>query len=71
LKFVVTVYDARKARLLKYLNCPADIIGGPKRIGKVLTHAALFEVSETMWKCFAQPIGMEKTLEIPKFRLNC
>lgn len=61
LEFVVTVYDARMARLLKRINCPADVIGGPIKIGKVMTYASLFEISETMWQRLAGQIGLMKS----------
>lgn len=64
LNFVVTVYDARMARLLKRVNCPADVVGGPIKIGKVMTYASLFEVSEQMWLRLAQQIGLQKTESI-------
>ena len=64
LNFVVTVYDARMARLLKRVNCPADVVGGPIKIGKVMTYASLFEVSEQMWRRLAQQIGLQKTESI-------
>ena len=64
LDFVVTVYDARMARLLKRVNCPADVVGGPIKIGKVMTYASLFEVSEQMWLRLAQQIGLQKTESI-------
>ena len=61
---MVTVYDARMARLLKRVNCPADVVGGPIKIGKVMTYASLFEVSEQMWRRLAQQIGLQKTESI-------
>ena len=64
LDFVVTVYDARMARLLKRVNCPADVVGGPIKIGKVMTYASLFEVSKQMWLRLAQQIGLQKTESI-------
>lgn len=64
LNFVVTVYDARMARLLKRVNCPADVVGGPIKIGKVMTYASLFEVSKQMWRRLAQQIGLHKTESI-------
>jgi N-acyl-L-homoserine lactone synthetase len=48
IEFVVSVYDARMARIFKLANCPADIIGVPTRIGQVMTYAGLFEISEEM-----------------------
>lgn len=70
LNFVVTVYDARMARLLKRVNCPADVVGGPIKIGKVITYASLFEVSEQMWRRLAQQIGLQKTESIQQ-ELHC
>jgi acyl homoserine lactone synthase len=46
--FVVSVYDARMARIFKLADCPADVIGVPTRIGRVMTYAGLFEITEEM-----------------------
>ena len=45
---VISVYDARMARILKTAGCPAEIIGVPQRIGSVMTYAGLFEISPKM-----------------------
>ena len=49
LNLVITVYDARMARLLKRVNCPADVVDGSIKIDKVICYASLFQVSEQMW----------------------
>lgn len=71
LEFIVTVYDARMARLLKRINCPADVLGGPIKVGKVMTYASLFEVSEAMWQRLATQIGMQKSPSIGKDSYEC
>ncbi|MGK6315609.1 acyl-homoserine-lactone synthase [Neorhizobium sp. DT-125] len=48
IRFVVSVYDARMARIFKAADCPAEVIGTPTRIGKVMTYAGLFEISDDM-----------------------
>lgn len=45
---VVSVYNAMFARILRRANFTAEPIGEPVRIGDILTHAALFEISERM-----------------------
>jgi acyl homoserine lactone synthase len=45
LSFVVSVFDARMIRIFRAANCPADPVGAPQRIGKVMTYAGLFEIS--------------------------
>lgn len=46
--YVVSVYDARMARIFKAANCPATILGTPTRIGKVMTYAGMFEITDEM-----------------------
>jgi acyl homoserine lactone synthase len=45
---VVSVYDAIMKRVLERAGCPAEIIGSPKRIGKVTAYAGLFAIDEAM-----------------------
>jgi N-acyl-L-homoserine lactone synthetase len=46
--YVVSVYDARMARIFKAANCPVTLIGTPTRIGKVMTYAGIFEMTDEM-----------------------
>lgn len=46
--YVVSVYDARMARIFKAVNCPATVLGTPMRIGKVMTYAGMFEITDEM-----------------------
>lgn len=45
---VVSVFDARMARIFRSVDCPFDVIGTPARIDKTMTYAALFEMSDAM-----------------------
>ena len=45
---VVSVFDARMARIFRAADCPFEVIGTPTRIGKVMTYAGLFEMSTDM-----------------------
>lgn len=45
---VVSVYDALMKRILTTAGCPADIVGTPKKIGKVTTYAGLFAIDDEM-----------------------
>ncbi|OLP44789.1 acyl-homoserine-lactone synthase [Rhizobium oryziradicis] len=58
LTHIVSVFDARMARIFRSSNCPADTIGKPVRIGRVMTYAGLFEISQDLWNDIASPAGM-------------
>lgn len=45
---IVTVYDARIARIIRQAGARGEIIGRPKRIGRVMTYAGLFDTDQTM-----------------------
>ncbi len=45
---IVSVFDARMARIFRAADCPYDLIGVPARIGKTMTYAGLFEISDCM-----------------------
>jgi acyl homoserine lactone synthase len=45
---IVSVFDARMARIFRAADCPYEIIGTPTRIGRTMTYAGLFEISDTM-----------------------
>lgn len=58
LSHIVSVYDARMARIFRSANCPAQTIGKPTRIGKVLTFAGLFVLSQNLWDGIAAKAGL-------------
>ncbi len=62
LSHIVSVYDARMARIFKASNCPADVIGVPTRIGRVMTYAGLFEINEEMWSNIAATGAIDQPL---------
>ena len=45
---IVSVFDARMARIFRAADCPYEPIGVPARIGKTMTYAGLFEISDSM-----------------------
>ncbi|MFC3721900.1 acyl-homoserine-lactone synthase [Neoaquamicrobium sediminum] len=45
---IVSVFDARMARIFRSADCPFDIIGTPTRIGKTMTYAGLFDMTNDM-----------------------
>lgn len=45
---VVSVFDARMARIFRSVECRFEVIGTPTRIGKVMCFAGLFEASAAM-----------------------
>jgi acyl homoserine lactone synthase len=58
LSHIVSVYDARMARIFRTANCPAETIGTPVRIGRVLTHAGLFEITPQLRDDIARAGGL-------------
>lgn len=45
---IVSVFDARMARIFRTVGCPYDIVGVPTRIGETMTYAGLFEISDAV-----------------------
>lgn len=45
---IVSVFDARMARIFRAADCPYETIGVPTRIGRTMTYAGLFEISDAM-----------------------
>ena len=60
IEHIVSVFDARMARIFRSVDCPFDVIGTPTRIGKTMTHAALFEMSDGMRQRLGQVGGIDK-----------
>ena len=48
IQFVVSVFDARMVRIFRAADCPADILGEGKRIGRVMTYVGLFEINDDL-----------------------
>lgn len=45
---IVSVFDARMARIFRSIDCAFEIIGTPTRIGKTMTYAGVFDMSAEM-----------------------
>lgn len=48
IEHIVSVFDARMARIFRSLDCAFEIIGTPTRIGKTMTYAGVFDMSDQM-----------------------
>ncbi len=48
IRFVVSVFEARMIRIFRAADCPADILGEGKRIGRVMTYVGLFEINDDL-----------------------
>lgn len=48
IEHVVSVFDARMARIFRSIDCAFEIIGTPTRIGKTMTYAGVFDMSDRM-----------------------
>lgn len=58
LSHIVSVYDAMMARLFKRANCPAETVGKPRRFGKVMAYAGLFETNDHMISSLQEASGI-------------
>ena len=48
IEHVVSVFDARMSRIFRSVNCAFEIIGTPTRVGKTMTYAGVFDMSDLM-----------------------
>lgn len=48
IEHIVSVFDARMARIFRSIGCVFDVIGTPTRIGKTMTYAGVFDMSDEM-----------------------
>lgn len=60
IEHIVSVFDARMARIFRSVDCPFDVIGTPTRIGKTMTYAALFEMSDGMRQRLGHVGGLDE-----------
>ncbi len=56
---IVSVFDARMARIFRAVDCPCELIGIPTRIGSTMTFAGLFEISDAMRRRLGNAGGMQ------------
>lgn len=55
---IVSVFDARMARIFRTIDCPYDVVGCPTRIGRTMTYAGLFEISDAMRRRLGTKAGL-------------
>jgi acyl homoserine lactone synthase len=48
IEYIVSVFDARMARIFRSIDCRFEQLGTPVRIGKTMTYAGLFDMSLDM-----------------------
>lgn len=48
IEHIVSVFDARMARIFRSINCAFEIIGTPTRVGRTMTYAGVFDMSDEM-----------------------
>ncbi len=48
IEHIVSVFDARMARIFRSIDCAFEIIGTPTRIGETMTYAGVFDMSDEM-----------------------
>lgn len=56
---IVSVFDARIVLIFCAVGFPYDVMRIPVRIGKTMTYADLFEMSEVMWRRLATVAGFD------------
>jgi acyl homoserine lactone synthase len=55
---IVSVFDARMARIFRSLDCGYEVIGVPTRIGRAMTYAGLFETSDALRRRLGSKAGL-------------
>ncbi|WP_295810891.1 acyl-homoserine-lactone synthase [uncultured Nitratireductor sp.] len=48
IEHVVSVFDARMARIFRTIDCAFEVIGIPTRIGRTMSYAGVFDMSDAM-----------------------
>lgn len=48
IEHVVSVFDVRMARIFRTIDCAFEVIGTPTRIGRTMTYAGVFDMSDAM-----------------------
>lgn len=48
IEHIVSVFDARMARIFRSVDCVFEVIGTPTRVGKTMTYAGVFDMSDEM-----------------------
>jgi len=48
IEHIVSVFDVRMARIFRSIDCRFEQVGTPVRIGKTMTYAGLFDMSDAM-----------------------
>lgn len=62
---IVSVFNSRILRVLKAVGCEPEIIGRPRRIGDVMTYAALFEPNPDRLQAFRSELSMGNSVLAP------
>jgi N-acyl-L-homoserine lactone synthetase len=57
---IVSVFDARMARIFRAADCPYELVGTPTRIGPTMTYAGLFEISGAMRRRLGAAAGLQR-----------
>lgn len=57
---IVSVFDSRMARIFRAVDCPYELIGTPARIGKTMTYAGLFEISDALRRRLGNKAGLRQ-----------
>ncbi|BCH29802.1 acyl-homoserine-lactone synthase [Mesorhizobium sp. L-8-10] len=67
---IVSVFDARMARIFRTVDCPYEVIGHPTRIGRTMTYAGLFEISDSMRRRLGNKAGLHEPV-LSRHRFRC
>lgn len=69
IEHIVSVFDARMARIFRSVDCAFEIIGTPARIGRTMTYAGVFDMSDQMRKRLANAGELHAPVLAPGTRL--
>lgn len=56
---IVSVFDAMMMRVMRRAGCLMDIVGGPVKIGRVGTYAALFPICDEQRQALSEACGIQ------------
>jgi acyl homoserine lactone synthase len=65
IEHIVSVFDARIARIFRSVNCAFEIIGTPARIGKTMTYAGVFDMSDEMRERLGEAGNLQHPVLVP------
>lgn len=70
IEHIVSVFDARMARIFRSINCAFEVIGTPVRIGRTMIYAGVFDMSDLMRERLGNAGELHSPVLAPSTRLQ-